>query len=152
MKAKGRILAAIRHQVPDRIPVAVQEIEKEYEISQYLGIKDHEPMSHPDIGCCSPAYVNLGIDCFRLEIAYDGQTGLSPDGEALHEWGAVAKKDYGTEHWYPLGDAESIADIDRHGWPDPDQFDYARAAEKAAAISADYALRGPPAWLWQDSG
>lgn len=143
MNSKERILAAIRHEVPDRIPVAVLEIEKEYEFSNYLGIENHEPMVHPDIGYYSPAYAQVGIDCFRLEMAYTEDPGLSPADEPLNEWGVVARKDYSADNWYPLGDADSIADIEKHAWPDPDKFDYARAAEKAAAISSEYAVRGP---------
>lgn len=146
MTPRERIIAAINHTVPDRIPLAILEIEKEYDFSQFLGIRDHQEMVHPDIGYYSPSYERLGIDCFRLEFAYTKPIPLEHNGEPLNEWGCVAKKDYGTSHWYPLGDAESVRDIEKHPWPVPDGFDIDHAARKAARISGQYAVRGPHWW------
>lgn len=146
MNSRERIISAIRHEVPDRIPLAIQEIEKEYEFSKYIGIKNHEKMVHPDIGYYSPSYDKLGIDSFRLEFDYTKEIPLDHNGEPLNEWGCVAKKDYGTNHWYPLSNAASLEEIESHHWPDPDGFDFDRAAKKAAKISSEYAVRGPHWW------
>ena len=133
MTPKQRIITAIKHQVPDRIPLAIQEIEDEHKFAAYVGIDNPTEPVCPDIGYYCRSYEMLGIDCFRLEMAYQEQPGTGPDGEGLNEWGAVAKRDYGTDHWYPLGDVGSIQQVENHNWPDPDKFDYAYAAEKASA-------------------
>ncbi len=146
MNGRERIIRAIEHQVSDRIPVAILEIENEYDFARYLGIEGHEQMVHPDIGYYSPSYEKLGIDCFRLEFAYTGDIEAEHEGEALNEWGCVAKKDYGTSHWYPLAGASSIKEIENHKWPNPKAFDIDRAAQKARAISDQYAVRGPHWW------
>lgn len=146
MKPKERIISAINHKVPDRIPLAIQEIEDEHIFAKYLGITDAAEPVHPDIGYYSESYEKLGIDCFRLEIGYDGDIPTGPGQEKLNEWGTVAKKDYGTDHWYPLAAAEDIQAIEQHPWPDPDMFDYEYAAQKARDKGKYYALRGPHWW------
>ncbi len=146
MNPKERIISAINHEVPDRIPLAVQEIEHEHLFAEYLGITDAKEPVHPDIGYYSASYEKLGIDCFRLEIGYDGDIPAGPRQEELNEWGTIAKKDYGTDHWYPLADADSIQVIEKHPWPDPDMFDYEYAAQKAKNKGKVFALRGPHWW------
>lgn len=146
MTPKQRVMAAVKHQTPDRIPLAVQEIENEHQFAAYMGIEDPKVPSNPDIGYYAPSYEMLGIDCFRLNLGYKADGGTSPDGESLNEWGAVAKKDYGAGHWYPLADASSIQDVEKYNWPNPDLFDYAYDARKAKRISERFAVRGPNWW------
>ena len=42
MKPQERVLTAIRHEVPDRIPLAVIDIENELEVAAFLGINHPE--------------------------------------------------------------------------------------------------------------
>jgi uroporphyrinogen decarboxylase len=103
-------------------------------------------MEHPDIGFYTESYARLGIDAIRLEMAYTEDPGMSPDGEPLSEWGSVAKKDYGTAHWYPLQSASTIQEIEQHSWPEIDGFDFNYVARKAQEKGTEYALRGPHWW------
>jgi hypothetical protein len=46
---------------------------------------------------------------------------------------------YDTARPYPLRDDATVADIERHAWPDLDLFDYAEAAGKAREWGRDWA-------------
>jgi len=97
MTSRERMLAAIRHEVPDRIPLAILEIEDVHKFARWYGL-EHADDGY-DIGHHDEVYAQLGIDGFRSEVIHRGDKGVAPNGEPLNEWGAVAKKDYGAEHW-----------------------------------------------------
>ena len=130
MNHKERQLAAIRHQIPDRIPVDAQAIENTEAIGEMLGI--------PSTGVPDA----LGVDGVTIGLPYAGDVALGEDGQPLTEWGTPRHHDWGTSHTYPLADA-GISRIDHYPWPDPAGYDYATAREHAARVSAEYAVRGP---------
>ena len=144
MTPRERMLAAIRHEVPDRIPLAILEIEDVHKFARWYGLEHAE--DGYDIGHYDEVYVRLGIDGFRSEVIHRGEKGPASNDEPLNEWGAVAKKDYGTAHWYPLAEAESVADIEAHPWPDVDEFDFDTPARSAREHGQTFALRGPYWW------
>lgn len=131
MTHRERILCAIRHQLPDRIPVDTLAIETTIEIGQLLGIPADEVID------------TLGIDS-RLVTAYD-YLGELPEinGKKLSIWGAEDGDDYGTTHTYPLAMATSLTDIERYAWPDASKFDFASLANSLQNWTGEYALRGP---------
>lgn len=133
MTHRERQLAAIRHQVADRVPVDCICIEPIEAIAAHLGI--------------APEAVHdaLGIDGRLVAPAWLGEPRVGLDGQPLSAWGTVPSGDYGTARWAPLAGATSIAEVERHRLPDPAEFDYAGAARRAADM-ADYAVRGPY-WL-----
>lgn len=144
MTSRERTLAAIRHRVPDRLPVDCISVENGPAIAAYLGCAEQE------------VAVRLGLDGRLLGLTYLGDIRSAPpslagrggkEGEALplDEWGGLAAGDYGTSHCYPLATADSITEVERYPWPDPAFFDYATAARQAEALR-DYAVRGP---YWQ---
>lgn len=129
MLPRERQLAAIRHRIPDRIPVDAIHIEIIGPLAAHLGVSEEE------------VPVRLGLDG---RIVSAGYTGEVPGAErGLGPWGTDAFDDYGTGHVFPLGAAESAADVERHPWPDPARYDYAEAARRARQLSAVYAVRGP---------
>jgi len=144
MTSRERMLAAIRHEAPDRIPLAILEIEDVHKFARWYGI-EHADDGY-DIGHYDGVYVQLGIDGFRSAVVHRGDKGIAPNGEPLNEWGAVAKKDYGTKHWYPLAEAESVAAVEAHPWPDVDSFDFDTPARTAIEHGETFALRGPYWW------
>ncbi len=146
MTGKERILTAINHKIPDRIPLAVLEIENEHNFAAYMGVENPLPPVSPNIGYYAKSYEMLGIDCFRIDIAYNGVCGKRPTGEELNDWGAVAKKDYGIHHWYPLANASTVSDVENYNWPDPNMYDYSDAADRASRISDRFAVRSPHWW------
>ncbi len=141
MTSRERIIAAIRHQLPDRIPVDAICVENGPAIAAHLD-------------CIEEAVVDrLGLDGRGIGPAYTGTPPHPPfparrggqGGEAsvpLDEWGGINTGDYGTAHHYPLAAADSVAEVESYPWPDPTQYDYVGAAQQAAAMR-DYAVRGP---------
>jgi uroporphyrinogen decarboxylase len=144
MKARERELAAIRHLVPDRIPVDVIQIDNQPAMAAYLGVQRPTVTQH--MGFYNEVYKRLGIDGRHVCAPYTGDTGQAPSGEPLHEWGYVRKADCGTAHWYPLADAETVADVDKHPWPSVDRFDFEAAGRLARDWGREYAVRGPHWW------
>lgn len=130
MLPRERELAAIRHGTPDRIPVDAICIENSAALAAHLGIAEDE------------VAVRLGLDG-RI-VAAGAYTGEVPGRDrGLDEWGSGAFDDYGTGHVFPLGTAESVAEVERHPWPDPARYDYEGAAARARQLSNVYAVRGP---------
>lgn len=131
MNHRERVMAAIRHEVPDRVPVDAISIENCDAIRSCLQIP---------VG--SDVYERLGIDG-RCVAAWR-YTGELPtrDGKTLSPWGTEDGNDYGTTHFYPLA-AASVAEVERYGWPDSARFDFADLKASLGDWSGAYALRGP---------
>ncbi len=134
MIPRERVLAAIRHQLADRVPTDAIAVENQAEIAAYLGI----PLDAvPD---------RLGLDGRILSAPYTGPLPPDRDGVRTTEWGTPDTGDYGTARFNPLAGAESVADVERYPWPDPSQYDYHAAAQAAQPLGDTYAVRGP---YWQ---
>ena len=132
MTGRERVLAAIRHKVPDRIPVSVICIDDPAPIATYLGI---EPEA---VGA------RLGIDSGIVAAwSYTGTRPPSRDGQSVDEWGASAWNEYGVGHFYPLADAATVRDVERYPAPDPRAYNFAEAAESVRRAGAAQAPRGP---------
>ena len=110
MTHRERVLAALRHEVPDRIPIDAICIENATAVGQRLQVP--------------PESVNdcLGIDG-RIVAAgkYTGPLAVR-DGKTLSHWGTEDRQDYGTTHVYPLAAATSVAQVDGYSWPDGSLF------------------------------
>ena len=128
MNHKQRQLAAIRHELTDRISVQATAVENDQAIAEHLGI---------DV---SQVWDTLGIDGRVVGAAYTGAVSGQNDTD---EWDIPSGDDYGTCHRYPLSGDESISELQRHPWPDPAKYDYAAAAETARQLDKTYAVRGP---------
>jgi uroporphyrinogen decarboxylase len=126
MSPRERQLATIRRESADRISLDVICIEIVPQIAEHLGIEQ------------GAVYDRLGIDGRIVAAPYVGDR---PAG-GIDEWAAGAGEDYGTAHSYPLAEA-SLADVERHPWPDPADYDYGSAGEWARAAGSTYAVRGP---------
>lgn len=132
LKPRDRQLAAIRHKIPDRIPVDAICIEPVDAVAAHLGVKPEAVLPR------------LGIDG-RLVSAwkYLGPRPPAAGAEASSEWGTAASDDYGTAHAYPLASADTLAQIAAYPWPDPRLYDFAESASAARALHSEYAIRGP---------
>ena len=139
MLPRERQMAAIRHQVPDRIPLDVITIETCPEIAAYLRLPTDD---------IATVYDALGIDGRSVGPPYTGPLPPPVRGFQLNQWGTADGGPYGsTEHNpVPLADAETVADIERYPWPDARDYDYAAAATAAQRAVERYATRGP-GWL-----
>ena len=78
MKPRERQLAAIRHEMPDRIPVDAISVENADALAQYLS--------------CTPDSVleQLGLDGRMVQLSYGGELPESDIAEGVNEWGSDA--------------------------------------------------------------
>ncbi|MGQ9682062.1 MAG: uroporphyrinogen decarboxylase family protein [Anaerolineae bacterium] len=134
MNSRARQLAAIRHEVPDRIPLDCIHVEIQGQLAGILGIPQEQVL---------PA---LGIDGRLVAVAYAGEMPSGPDEALVNEWGSPHTQEYGTSGPYPLASASTVAEIAAYPWPDPERYDYAAAASEARQWGSEYAVRGPY-WL-----
>lgn len=128
MTHKQRMLTAIAHRVPDRIPMDAIAVENQQTIADALGI----PLSQ----------VPERLDLDGRRIAAGGYRGERPR-EGFDEWGCTASDDYGVRHIYPFANFDSVSQIERYAYPDASQYDFEGAARRAAALSGEYAVYGP---------
>ncbi|MGD8684260.1 MAG: hypothetical protein PVG27_09950, partial [Chloroflexota bacterium] len=143
------MLKAVRHEQPDVVPVNFSNF---YDPAQWF--------DHFDVDDSSALRERLGFDIEYARPVYTG-----PYAERnLDIWGTPIEGVFGADgvgysgerNGYPLARAETVADIDRFPWPDPDDFDYdagARALQaipdsKAKRLDCKYGIRqegSPPA-------
>lgn len=128
---RERTLTAIRHDIPDRIPVDAICVENLPEIARFLSTDADSVLERLDLDgrivaapCAAPAV-------------------YGPDGEPLTEWLSSAVLDYGTTHRFPLANASSVREVERYPWPSPRWYDYDTAATVARHLAQSYAVRGP---------
>ena len=131
---RDRELAAIRHEVPDRIPVDAIAVENAEAVAAYSGIEQKD------------VYRYLGCDGRLVSIGYNGDPATGTQKPERNEWGALSGAAYGSAHVYPLAGVTEPAAIDRYAWPDTSRYDYAAAARTAKDLATEYAVRGP---YWQ---
>ena len=153
MKSRDRVLAAIRREPLDRLPV------------NYLGsadmnrrLRSHWSLQPPppplpgdvveydwDILDC------LGCDLRTLRLRYKG--GAIPvydDGRVQSYWGYVrrpiraAGSVYMESCSHPWADFQTLADVEAYNWPDPDWFDYAGLPGQSAACGDCAVVYGWP--------
>ncbi len=134
MTGRERQLAALRHEIADRIPLDAICVENAGEIAAALGLA---PEAVAD---------RLGLDGRIIGPGYAGEAATLPDGTLLNPWGTPDTGDYGTTKWNPLADADGVAAVERYRWPDPEAFTVDSAAAAARALGRTSALRGPY-WL-----
>jgi len=136
MNSKERVLRAIHHQEPDRIPVDFWwSHEMRDKLLRHLNLKDTDQLQDvlgSDIRCIYPTYVGPNLKRFD-------------DGSYEDFWGVIRKpyKHGGGEYdevvFAPLANATSLGDIEKIRWPDPDWFDY-EALEEACDRYKNYAV------------
>jgi uroporphyrinogen decarboxylase len=134
MNSRERIIAAIEHKLPDRLPIAIIDIENMDALCPALGMEPAEVLKH------------LGIDSYIIGPGYTGPKPADFKGQPVSEWGGPGGNDYGQAHVYPFADGITVRDIERHAWPNPADYDYADSARRAKELAAEYAVRGPY-WL-----
>jgi uroporphyrinogen decarboxylase len=138
MNSRERVIAALHHQEPDHVPYDMGStsittmiyigMEK---LRQYLGIDEPEYVcTDPHYGLAYPSEKLLDaleIDTRRIDIGMPDAFANEYKANGTHtdEWGVLRKNaelgvPYYNTIWHPLGEAETIADLDKYQWPDPD--------------------------------
>jgi uroporphyrinogen decarboxylase len=164
MSARDRVLAAINHREPDRIPVSFGDLcfssIFDYPPHGYralcaeAGITDYEePISSPDDGGCvlnidEHLKQRLGADIRCVASGSSRGFEFLPDGASVDVWGLVRHR--AGPYWElddvkaPFRDARTVEEIDafRERWPDPaDPAIWTGKREEAQAIrDAGYAV------------
>lgn len=142
MNHRERILAAIRRQPVDRTPTDIWATAEVWDrLSAHLGAADRLEI-----------YDKLGIDGIPgISPPYIGPPLRQEEGVYREDaWGmgyrvqAYATGSYSEQVYYPLAEAETIADLDAYRWPSPDWYDYSALPGLAAqypdrAVQCGYA-------------
>jgi len=141
VNSKERVLKALNHQEPDRVPLDYGALWGVTErLCQYLGCDPALPAStyqaYPE-----QLLQRLGVDIRIVRARYIGdEVKKLPDGGYIDLWGVeIGKEGYPVGH--PLAQATTVADIEGYCWPDPDAYDYEHYAAACEAMG-DYAVCG----------
>jgi len=131
MTHRERVLTALSHKEPDRVPLdlggsAYSLNDAHYfKLKKYLGIEgDIDPYRHGHTGNYYDERVleALDIDCRHVELKSPSnfQVRINPDGTFKDEWGIpmVRTGVHMSVIGHPLAGAE-IGDLDAYPWPDP---------------------------------
>jgi uroporphyrinogen decarboxylase len=129
MNHRERILAAIHHQPVDRFPTDIWATPEAWaKLTSHFKTQD-----------ALEIYNRLGIDTIiHIGPDYIGPKRKEENGLRFNEWGmGYRMQEYGTGEYdeqifYPLAEAETLADLDRYPWPSPDWYDYSGLPPKAA--------------------
>jgi uroporphyrinogen decarboxylase len=160
MNSKERVLMALNHEEPDRVPMdlggrqTTLMIPAYERLKKYLGFTDipTQIMSH----IWQTAYIDeevlrhFSIDCRHIRPKNKAFAPGKPFAEEevfIDFWGVGRKISGGYANIckHPLQKAEQVDDIQKYAWPDPDEeFDYTGLREHAQAFykQGEYALVG----------
>jgi len=132
MKSKERVLTAIDHMQPDRVPVDMWALPPITDhLRAHLSLEDDEGL-----------WQALGIDLRSIWPTYTGpDLARFDDGSWLDWWGCRRRMIGPFEEVVdaPLAGAETVADVQAYPWPDPDWFDYEGLRPQCAVLDG-YAL------------
>lgn len=146
MKSKERVLAAIEHAEPDRVPI---DFSAEPEVLEKL----YSHFGHCDY---NRLLEELNVDLRYIhprEVVYEKDYYVGPEVKVLADgtwydiWGVgrspVAYKAgvYQQMVFSPLEGVVSVNKAEEHPWPDPDWYDCSRVPEQCARYQ-EYALVG----------
>jgi uroporphyrinogen decarboxylase len=130
LSARERVLLALQHRSTDRVPLAM--VCSGINPPAHRALADHLRTRH---GISVEAYLEPLLDIAYLAPDYVGPRLAA--GEDI--WGVRrAPVSYGPGSYdeichYPLGEAETLAELGRYPWPSPAWFDYASLPAKVAA-------------------
>lgn len=136
--SRERTLKAVNHIQPDTTPVHILGFADLERWLQYFHVKDAPALNE-----------KLGLDAYAAVPIYTGpyaKRGLSIWGTKLNVLGYKGVGYSRLRGEYPLSGAESVADIERFAWPNPDEFDY-EIMRKMLQRGADKACRIGPGFL-----
>ena len=169
MTPRERVLAAINHQEPDRVPIMLGvsnatgiKMKTYREIKKLAGIEaeDHYIYDWPELGTAlidEATMVRLhsdvrGVLDLEPDWVLERNRNREPGSDYINSWGSGAKL-IGDDEWYPmvepLADVTTVQEIEDYPWPDmSDPSRYAHIPAQAAALAEqnEYAIVATP-WL-----
>ena len=128
MKPRERVLMAINHLEPDRLPVDyIGTPEVTEALFRHFRLDDISDETEK----MNRLLEALGVDLRHIGPKYIGpEIKVNPDGSYVDMWGAhrrSVKTAYGAYDEFvdfPLRDAKTLEEIEAYPWPSPDWFDY----------------------------
>jgi len=159
MTHRERILAALNHRQPDRVPldlgatrstsIVVQAYER---LNRHLGSTEPPRIFSKWLNIAHPSQAML--QRFDIDTRSVGQGPpdnwqdiVFPDGAYQDEWGVVRSRPAGCLYYdltkSPFAGEASVADLDRHPWPDPHDPGRCRGLKEEARRlrqETDYAI------------
>ena len=147
MNSRQRVLAAVAHARPDRVPVALTfapEVKQRLCDRLGLGEEEFRDWSGQDVVGVGPTFRSPASP-----LAYaDPTIEVTPDGKYLDIFRVPFRPVQAGAQTYmeltgepPLAGCETPEELDGFCWPDPDAWDYS-AIPAALAANADKATRG----------
>lgn len=137
MNSRERILAAISHESVDRIPTDIWATEEVWsKLREHFGSRDN-------------IFAELQIDGFAwLFPEYSGPAlPAVSENESVDVWGIRYRQcDYGTgsyqePYYHPLAMAQTIEDLQKYRWPNPDWFNYQPLRQQAENARKNHAVK-----------
>ena len=132
MSSRDRVLTALGHEEPDRVPLdlggLVTTIQKTpyASLKKYLGIESEtKVIVRENVDPPEELLRRFSIDTryIRIKGPKKWKLILEPDNSYVDEWGVRWKKPEGSLYWDPIQAPlknATIDDLDSYPWPDPD--------------------------------
>lgn len=130
MTPRQRVITALKHQEPDRIPIDLGgfstnlQVSAQNELKQYLGMKGGAKAfvrqhAEPDDAILE----RYRIDTRYVRINHLNKSELDANNSYVDDWGIKHRKAPLSHYYdvveYPLANATSISDLKNFDWPDP---------------------------------
>jgi uroporphyrinogen decarboxylase len=158
MTSRERVLAALNHEEPDRVPIDLAgKLATSINIGAYSKLKNFLRIDGPvEIASLRSMIARVddrvleyyGVDTRALPLLGNSRSlQRTPDGGYQDEWGVVRRQAEPNGHFMdtfnPLAGAQSIDEIANHPWPDPEDPGYTDGLAQAAEMlhrNTDYAV------------
>lgn len=147
MNSRERIVTAVEHRQPDRVPIMLHFApEVKARLRKRLGLDEQGfwQWCGQDMVQVSPRFPKAVSDVDYADPTIE----VTPDGLYVDIWRVPFRRVCLDEQTYvelagrpPLAHAETAGDLDRHSWPSADDWDYSNIAGDLAA-NAQFAVRG----------
>jgi uroporphyrinogen decarboxylase len=137
MNSRERLIAALNHREPDRVPIdlggtptSTISIKALENLKNHLGLKGKTRLmssifltAYPDDEIIKRFGVDVRLITANPPAHFEFQ--ITPDGKIVDEWGVVYQKHeeaqthFVVEHAAPFRQVTQKEEIERHPWPDP---------------------------------
>lgn len=144
MNSKQRVLAALNHKAPDRVPC------------NYLGTPEANAKLFKHFGSDDFDYVltQLGVDMRTIDVPYIGpELRKWPDGRVETIWGAIKKPVPNNAGFYmeavefPYTEFKTTHDVENFRWPKSEWFDYSQLESQCRKYSQYAVVFGSTSYL-----
>ncbi len=146
MRPRERVLAAVAHRQPDRVPLDyLAKKEAHRTLKAYLGIAEDEELLQRLGIDLRPVAPRPRVEVHPLRYA-DPTVEVTPDGLYKDIWGVgFVPREYPTGLYmqlasHPLERVTTIAELESYPWPTPDDWDYGNVRPDALRYG-EYAVK-----------